>query len=232
MNWKILHNRQRQEPLSWQQLPQGERYCSVIQQYLTNHFAQVAGEYCLKIGALSAEVAYYPCDQQIIVSEKIPQNLTALSQCPHIDLVQAKTIALPFVENCFSACLLSHSLHFTADPHQTLREITRVLNQEGMLFISLFNPLNLFTFKQLLPFHVNKLSFTPCFATQVIDWLASLNVDLLKLQKLSLQGKPHYFSEIILIVAQKRTVPMTLQPHRTSFPPVLNPTNAFRQSVK
>ncbi|MFZ7130527.1 class I SAM-dependent methyltransferase [Avibacterium avium] len=232
MKWNILNNAQIETPLSWQQVPQGARYCSLIQQYLTKHFAQISGDYCLKLGALSGEVAYYPCDQQIIVSEKIPQNLTALSQCPHIDLVQAQATALPFIDECFSACLLAHGLHFTADPHQVLREITRTLNQEGILFLSLFNPLSLFSLKQHLPFGTNKLPFKPYFASRIVDWLSLLNFDLLDQQCLSLQGKPHYFGEMMIIVAQKRTLPMTLNPQTSPFSPVLNPANAFRQAAK
>lgn len=188
MKWNILNNAQIETPLSWQQVPQGARYCSLIQQYLTKHFAQISGDYCLKLGALSGEVAYYPCDQQIIVSEKIPQNLTALSQCPHIDIVKAQATALPFIDECFSACLLAHGLHFTADPHQVLRETTRTLNQDGILFLSLFNPLSLFSLKQHLPFGTNKLPFYPYFATRIVDWLSLLNFDLLDQQCLSLQG--------------------------------------------
>lgn len=70
MKWNILGNPKMDAPLSWQQLPQGERYCSLIGQYLTKHFARQAGDYCLKLGSLSGEIAYYPCDHQIIVSEK------------------------------------------------------------------------------------------------------------------------------------------------------------------
>ncbi|MFQ1048183.1 class I SAM-dependent methyltransferase [Avibacterium paragallinarum] len=232
MKWNILGNPKMDAPLSWQQLPQGERYCSLIGQYLTKHFAQISGDYCLKLGALSGEVAYYPCDHQIIVSEKIPQNLTALSQCPHIDLVQAQATALPFVDECFSACLLAHGLHFTADPHQVLRETTRTLNQDGILFLSLFNPLSLFSLKQYLPFGTNKLPFHPYFASRIVDWLSLLNFDLLDQQCLSLQGKPHYFGEMMIIVAQKRTLPMTLNPQTSSFSPVLNPATAFRQAAK
>ncbi|MFU2078480.1 class I SAM-dependent methyltransferase [Avibacterium endocarditidis] len=232
MKWNILNNAQIETPLSWQQVPQGARYCSLIQQYLTKHFAQISGDYCLKLGALSGEVAYYPCDQQIIVSEKIPQNLTALSQCPHIDIVKAQATALPFVDECFSACLLAHGLHFTADPHQVLREITRTLNQDGILFLSLFNPLSLFSLKQHLSFGTNKLPFKPYFASRIVDWLSLLNFDLLDHQCLSLQGKSHYFGEIMIIVAQKRTLPMTLNPQTSSFSPVLNPANAFRQAAK
>ncbi|MCW9718360.1 class I SAM-dependent methyltransferase [Avibacterium sp. 21-599] len=234
MNWNIPCNTTHpcQIPLSWQQVPQGARYCSLIQQYLTKHFAQITGDYCLKLGALSAEVAYYPCDQHIIVDEKIPQNLTALSQCPHIELVQARPTALPFVEGHFSACLFAHGLHFTANPHQVLREITRTLNQEGILFLSLFNPFSVFSLKQYFPFSKNTVFFKPYFVTRIVDWLSLLNFELLDQQCLSLQGQSRYFGDIMMIVAQKRTLPMTLNAQRSPFSPTLTPTNAFQQATK
>lgn len=235
MNWNIPCNARQnkpQTPLSWQHIPQGVRYCSVIQQYLTKHFAQISGDYCLKLGALSGEVAYYPCDQQIIVSKKIPSNLTALSQCPYIDLVQGQATTLPFVDECFSACLLAHGLHFTNNPHQVLREITRTLNQEGILFLSLFNPLSIFSLTQHLPFGANKLPFKPYFASRLLDWLSLLNFELLDQQCLSLQGKAHYFGEMMIIVAQKRTLPMTLNTQTSPLSPQLNPATAFRQAIK
>ncbi|HBO38060.1 MAG TPA: SAM-dependent methyltransferase, partial [Pasteurellaceae bacterium] len=48
------------------------------------------------------------------------------------------------------ACLLANTLNFSQDPHQLLREVHRVLNDDGYLFLSLFNPAGKLLFKRYL----------------------------------------------------------------------------------
>jgi len=56
--------------------------------------------------------------------------------------------ALPFPAASLDLVVLPHTLEFSADPHQVLREVERVLVPEGRVVISGFNPASLWGFRQ------------------------------------------------------------------------------------
>ena len=56
--------------------------------------------------------------------------------------------ALPFPSQSLDLVLLPHTLELTRDPHDTLREVERVLRPEGRLVIVGFNPASLWGLRQ------------------------------------------------------------------------------------
>ena len=56
--------------------------------------------------------------------------------------------ALPFPNASIDLVVLPHTLELARDPHQTLREVERVLVPEGRLVISGFNPVSLWGLRQ------------------------------------------------------------------------------------
>jgi SAM-dependent methyltransferase len=56
---------------------------------------------------------------------------------------------LPIASNSADLVVLPHVLEFAEDPHQILREVTRVLVPEGRVVISCFNPWSLWGFRRL-----------------------------------------------------------------------------------
>lgn len=56
--------------------------------------------------------------------------------------------ALPFPDNSIDLVVLPHSLELARDPHQTLREVERVLVPEGRVVIAGFNPASLWGLRQ------------------------------------------------------------------------------------
>ena len=56
---------------------------------------------------------------------------------------QCQPEALPFAGQSIDLVVLPHVLEFSADPHQVLREVERVLIAEGQIVICGFNPLSL-----------------------------------------------------------------------------------------
>ena len=56
--------------------------------------------------------------------------------------------ALPFAESSLDLVVLAHTLEFSRDPHNTLREVQRVLVPEGRVIISGFNPASLWGMRQ------------------------------------------------------------------------------------
>ena len=56
--------------------------------------------------------------------------------------------ALPFPPASLDLVVLPHTLELSADPHQVLREVERVLVPEGRVVISGFHPLSLWGWRQ------------------------------------------------------------------------------------
>lgn len=86
---------------------------------------------------------------------------------------------LPLDTGCADLILLPHVLEFSPNPHQTLREVHRVLIHEGRLIISGFNPLSLWGLhrrmtrsKQNFPWNGRFIS-----VVRMRDWLGLLNFE-------------------------------------------------------
>lgn len=60
----------------------------------------------------------------------------------------ADAAALPFPEASLDLVVLPHTLELSADPHQVLREVERVLVPEGRVVVSGLNPASLWGFRQ------------------------------------------------------------------------------------
>ena len=58
--------------------------------------------------------------------------------------VIAREFELPFSNQQFSTVISSHVHEYTDDPHEYLRELARIIEPEGQLIISGYNPFNLF----------------------------------------------------------------------------------------
>ena len=86
---------------------------------------------------------------------------------------------LPFPENGIDLIVLPHTLEFTDEPHQLLREVHRVIRPEGQLIIAGFNPFSLFGAKryfgrqQTMPWTGNFIALY-----RVKDWLSLLGFEV------------------------------------------------------
>lgn len=95
--------------------------------------------------------------------------------------VKALPEALPFDGNSIDLALLPHTLDFSPDPHQVLREVERILVPEGHVVILGFNPVSFFGIKRLLqrrsrrtePWNANFISLR-----RIKDWLALMHFDI------------------------------------------------------
>lgn len=67
---------------------------------------------------------------------------------PVLQSVQAESGWLPFPAESFDLVTLPHALDFAPSAHQTLREAARVLQPEGRLILTVFNPLSLWWMRQ------------------------------------------------------------------------------------
>ena len=125
--------------------------------------------------------------------------------------------------------MLANTLNFVQDPHQVLRETHRVLTDDGYLFLSVFNPLNSLFFK----LKTGDFPARHYCLWRIIDWLELLNFDILEQRNLALSTKnAGWFAPLTVIVAQKRTYPLTLNPQkvRSKIPSFLQPAEALKQA--
>ncbi|KAE9528426.1 methyltransferase domain-containing protein [Testudinibacter aquarius] len=240
MKWRAKYPYSLPLPTSWQQLKQGDYYCKTLNDYFKPWFAKVYGQHILKIGGLSAELEWdCPNQHAIALYPEFPEH-TALD---HHSIVQACPTRLPFYENAIDACLLANTLNFSQDPHQLLREATRVLSEDGYLFISLFNPCSSLLFKRHLGLKnhssPHRWQIRKYFTWRIIDWLELLNFEIVQQTTLAKSSAiPHFCrrfygnsGQLAVIVARKRTIPLTLNPQKVRFKaPVFAPANVLTRS--
>lgn len=95
--------------------------------------------------------------------------------------VHALPEALPFEARSIDLMLLTHTLDFADDPHQVLREVSRVLTPEGHILILGFNPFSLWGLWRLL----HRRSNAPWCGhflglPRIKDWLKLLDFELVR----------------------------------------------------
>ncbi|PHM36755.1 SAM-dependent methyltransferase [Xenorhabdus mauleonii] len=209
-------------PVSWAELPWGEYYRAALERQLEPWWPKVFGLHLLKIGHLSTEIDSRSCLIRHQVNIGLQgENMNVITD-PHY---------LPFATKSVDACLLSHMLTYSIDPHWLLREVDRVLIDDGWLIISGFNPMSLLGLRKVISPVYRQL---PCKAQMFsmfrqLDWLRLLNYEVLyhtNFHTLPWQSgsngngdsKPatSMFGCLNVIIARKRTIPLTLNPMRAT----------------
>lgn len=145
-----------------------------------------------RLDALTADIFGYNA-----VQVGLPQlDALAASRMPHRWLVDthsrpgaagnvrpvaltADATELPFPSQSLDLVVLPHVLEFSADPHQVLREVERVLIPEGQLIICGFNPASLWGLRQMRG-RVTGSRYLPqaelISMPRMKDWLKLLNM--------------------------------------------------------
>ena len=86
---------------------------------------------------------------------------------------------LPLDTKSTDVMLLPHTLDFCDDPHQVLREVSRVLRPEGHVVILGFNPMSLWGFRRLVARRPRVAPWCGKFfrLARIKDWLALLDFE-------------------------------------------------------
>ncbi len=86
---------------------------------------------------------------------------------------------LPLDTKSADVVLLPHTLDFCNDPHQVLREVSRVLRPEGHVVILGFNPVSLWGFRRLIARRPRTAPWCGKFfwISRIKDWLALLEFE-------------------------------------------------------
>ena len=203
-------------PTQWGQLPFGLQSKLALDQELQPWLGKIFGFHLLKIGNLSTEINTEEC--------AISHQVNIAQQGDNLQ-VQANPLYLPFAEKSVDACLLAHTLNWCSDPHRLLREADRVLIDDGWLIISSYNPISVLGVGKLVPFLRKRPPFNSRMFTSVriLDWLSLLNFEVM--YRRGFQVLPWHkqggkmlsthlpaLGTMQVIVARKRTLPLTLNP--------------------
>lgn len=206
-------------PVSWQDFPAGEQIKTAIEQHLEPWWPRVFGFHLLKLGNLSGEIQSHACP--------IGHQVHLAVEHPAVGIV-AEPDELPIAVNSIDACLLSHVLEYSQDPHHILRECHRVLLPSGYLIISGFNPFSLTGLSQLMPWHSKQLPWSGRFFSpaRVCDWLQLLGFEVVNEQRFLLSRLQHAepqpgrvqqwlepklggIGSVYVLIARKRVLPLT-----------------------
>ncbi|MDA9557230.1 class I SAM-dependent methyltransferase [Vibrio sp.] len=235
-------------PYTWDQLQDASWVKESVQARLDEWTPKLFGHHLLKLGGLSCELTSY----QSTIKHQV--NLDSHNPCHN---VLASTQDLPFIEKSFDAVIMTHLLDYSNDPHHQLREVDRVMREDGYLILSGSSPMSLmglsrlFSWRKLLPWKkkqhsLKKRMFTP---SRVKDWLSVLNYQVIHCEVYAafpwekyrglavylegiIGGANQYIGSQYFIVARKRTYP--LKPVKKAFPlkRKLSPASVRYQSVK
>jgi len=202
------------------------------------------------------------CGQDVLGSSRILHRMVMdVSDCSqHIADGFAGLCAvpdhLPIASDSVDAVLLYHSLEFSQDPHQVLREVERVLVPEGHVLIMGFNPRSLWGLRAMMHRRGDTMPWNGKFVNQprLRDWLSLLGFDVQDVQPLCFQaplkhvpkagGLPFmarwgvrwwpYFCGVYLMTARKKVSTMTpikprWQPRRRLVPGLSEPASRGMQ---
>ncbi|MDM7860356.1 methyltransferase domain-containing protein [Alteromonas sp. ASW11-36] len=210
-------------PQSWAALTSGLALQQIIANACGPSLRMCFGYHFLKLGNLSAEIK---CDE-CTINHKIA--ITARQQ-PYSSIV-AKATDLPLTENSIDAVLLANELDFSADPHQILREVDRIITPNGHVIITGLNPFSLDGLLHLLPIKRRSLLAKARYFRQgrVNDWLQLLGFEIIEQRKLAhfslflnrssapmrwlnrfCQRYLPWSGAAYVIVARKREIPLSL----------------------
>ena len=137
---------------SWLATPAGRYLLDWEQQHLDQAVADVFGFHALQLGLPELDALrsnrmphrWVASDERAVpdvADEALPRAALAL---------QLDYDALPFDSASLDLVVLPHTLELAQDPHQTLREVERVLRPEGRVVVVGFNPASLWGLRQKL----------------------------------------------------------------------------------
>lgn len=202
-------------PSQWHELRWGCQFQTLISDEIQPWLSKLYGSHFIKIGSLSHSIDTSRC----AISHQVRIGGDALQ----VDLVGAKE-KLPILSKSVDACLITHALAWSKDPHQVLREADRVLVDDGWIILSEFNPFSLLGLLRGWP----GLSLKARFYTKsrLIDWLSLLNYEIVSYRTTQILPwrwqagmMTRHFPSLgcnHLILARKRTYPLTLAKKRAS----------------
>ncbi len=144
---------------AWLATPPGRYLLAWVQDQLDQAVTDAFGFHALQLGLPELDGLRanrmphrWVASDSLVVHEplELPPPRDGLSTLPFDGRVAFFTEydSLPFPEQSVDLVVLPHALELARDPHQTLREVERVLVPEGRLVVAGFNPTSLWGLRQ------------------------------------------------------------------------------------
>ena len=166
----------------WYVTSLGQRFAQSEQKILDKYLPDLFGYYLLQCGC--PEVKAEMTAGNWLKSSRVSSRFCMDYHINQGVSCQASLSHLPMKSDSLDIVLLPHVLEFSAEPHQVLREVERVLIAEGHVVILGFNPWSIWNifrvfhiWKKPTPWNANFLA-----ASRVMDWLALLGFDVVHRQ--------------------------------------------------
>lgn len=154
---------------NWLKSPLGAYLLANENAIYDEHVANIFGFNALQIGML---------EMDLLRQSRIPHLLRVDSTAGD---VRCDSEYLPFAPSSIDLICLPHVLEFSDNPHQTLREVERVLMPEGHVLLTGFNPISTWGVRRALsqnkhyPWCGRNLSMR-----RIKDWLALLGMEVVQ----------------------------------------------------
>lgn len=166
---------------SWLQTPMGNYVRRWEQAHLDTLTTDIFGFNAVQIGLPDLHTLDANRMPNRWMTDILPPDTRRAST--HLPMVVMQDFGeLPFASQSLDLVVLPHILEFSAEPHQILREVERVLIPEGQVIICGFNPASLWGMRQsigrmtgtgVLP---KEGEFIPLL--RIKDWLKLLNMEV------------------------------------------------------
>jgi SAM-dependent methyltransferase len=160
---------------AWQALQPGARIVTHEREVLAEMVQDLFGYQLLQLGELGPDLEH--------LSGCAVRYKTLVGHSPLDDgrsMIVGEPRHLPVASDNVDVAVLPHTLDFSSDPHQVLREVERILIPEGRVVIVGFNPFSLWGLWRLfgrwrgaVPWCANFLSYP-----RLSDWLTLLGFDV------------------------------------------------------
>lgn len=132
---------------AWLRNGLGRRVYALECKLVTEALTQVFGWQLLQIGGWGDSPELL---EGVRTQRKAVIAHDALAMTEGIMAIQSRTDSLAIASDSIDAVLLPHTLENTADPHELLREVERILQGDGQLIVIGFRPLSLWGTRNLL----------------------------------------------------------------------------------
>lgn len=162
--------------IDWFYTPKGRLLKMQETAYIKQAITVSCKQVIVQIGALGWENDYIDCSTYeqfyVIDDEQIAWHQTKQ--------IKSLSYTLPFKSESVDLVILPHMLEFSANKHEILREVDRVLKPEGKLIILGFNPWNTYIYSQYIRYREKGAPWVPQLVsrTKISDWLNLLNFEV------------------------------------------------------
>lgn len=158
---------------SWYARENGQYLLEATRRALADLLDTSFGYHILQVGSSRGHALFEgsPINHRIYAGERVGTGINLLAQAAE----------LPLESDSIDTVIAHHSLEFTENPHQVLREIQRVLTAQGQLFVVGFNPHSLLGVNtRLRGLNRNSLwhAHQPVSEQRLTDWLHLLGCEV------------------------------------------------------